>query len=138
MSISNSANVQNEGEIKSMKTSRKLEQVSAGVGWGLFLILVGVLFLADNRGLLQEGRGWSYFVIGIGGIFVIGFFVQFFGAAVNRWSGIGGLVAGLALISVGIAFLNGFGDWWPLVLVAVGVAFLFRGLWQQKFESHSV
>ena len=56
MSISESAN-KNDVGVKTMTSgNRKLEQAWSGIGWGLFLILVGGLFLVNNRGWLQEGN----------------------------------------------------------------------------------
>jgi hypothetical protein len=118
---------------KTMKGSnRKLEQTWSGVGWGLFLILVGGLFLAGNKGWLDQGSVWSYFAIGLGTILVIGFFVRYFGILANRWSGVVDLIAGLALVLIGIASLYGFGDWWPLVLLAIGIGILVKGIVNRK------
>jgi len=105
MSSAESAN-EKEGGIKTMTDrNRKLEQTWSAIGWGLFLTLVGGLFLAGNQGWLNQGSGWSYFIIGLGAILILGFFVRYFGILTNRWSGVGGLVAGLALVVIGIAFL---------------------------------
>jgi hypothetical protein len=112
--------------------NRKLEQAWSGIGWGLFLILVGGLFLVENRGWLQEGTGWLYFAIGLGVILVIGFFVRYFGTVVNRWNGAGGLAAGLALIFVGFAALYGFSQWWPVVLLAIGIGCLVKAILSRK------
>lgn len=132
MSISESANKTYVG-VKTMTSgNRKLEQAWSGIGWGLFLILVGGLFLVNNRGWLQEATGWSYFAIGLGAILVIGFFVRYFGTLANRWSGAGGLAAGLALIFVGLASLYGFSEWWPLVLLAIGIGCLVKGISSRK------
>ena len=132
MSISESAN-KNEGGVKTMESgNRQLVQVWSGIGWGLFLILVGVLFLVDNRGWLREGTGWAYFVIGLGSILIIGFFVRYFGTLVNRWSGAGGLAAGLALLFVGLASLYGFSEWWPLVILAIGIGCLVKVILSRK------
>ena len=132
MSISESEE-KNEGGVKTMKSgNRTIEQVWSGIGWGLFLILVGGLFLVDNRGWLHEGTGWSYFAIGLGAILVIGFFVRYFGAIVNRWSAAGGLAAGVALIFMGLASLYGFSEWWPVVLLAIGIGCLVKVVWSRK------
>jgi hypothetical protein len=132
MSISESAN-KNEGGIKTMTSgNRKLEQAWSGIGWGLFLILIGGLFLIDNQGWLKEGTGWSYFALGLGAILVIGFFVRYFRTLVNRWSGAGGLAAGMALIFVGLAALYGFSEWWPLVLLAIGIGCLVKAILSRK------
>jgi len=128
MSSAESAN-EKEGGIKTMMDSnRKLEQTWSAIGWGLFLILVGGLFLAGNQGWLNQGSGWSYFIIGLGAILILGFAVRYFGILPNRRSGVGGLIAGLALVLIGIAFLYGFGNWWPLVILVIGIGILANGI----------
>ena len=68
----------------------------SGIGWGLLLILIGVLVFADNQGLAPRRQGWLYFAIGLGALFIIGFLVRCLGNARNIWSSLGGLVAGSA------------------------------------------
>jgi hypothetical protein len=112
-----------------------LERTISGTGWGLVLILIGVLVFADNKGWLQGGTGWLYFVIGLGGIFIIGFLARYWLNQSNRWNSFGGLVVGVCLVYIGAAFLYGFGYWWPLVLIPVGVGILVKALWRNKPES---
>ncbi len=113
-----------------------LETVWSGIGWGILFILAGFLIFADNKGWTPGGVGWLYFAIGLGGIFIIGFLVRYFGNPGHRWGGFGGLVVGIALVYIGIAFLNGFGDWWPLVLVPVGIGFLVKSIWHHNSQSY--
>ena len=113
-----------------------LEKVWSGIGWGILFILVGLLIFADNKGWMPGGAGWLYFAIGLGGIFIIGFLVRSLGNSGHRWDGFGGLVFGIALVYIGMAFLYGFGDWWPLVLIPVGIGFLVRGIWHHNSQSY--
>jgi hypothetical protein len=113
-----------------------LEKVWSGIGWGILFILVGLLIFADNQGWMSEGSGWLYFAIGLGGIFIIGFLVRYFANPSRRWGGFGGLVAGIALVYTGIVFLYGFGNWWPLVLIPVGIGFLVKGIWHHNSKSY--
>jgi hypothetical protein len=125
MSMTESVNRQNEERKKDMENQdRKLERVWSGIGWGLFFILIGSLFIADNQGWLQEANGWSYFAIGVGGIFILEFLVRYSGFHHNHGSGLGSLVIGLALVYIGVASIFGFGDWWPLTLVLIGIGYL--------------
>jgi hypothetical protein len=127
----------NQGESKQMENRNwKLERISDDLGWGLFFILIGSLFFAQNKGWLN-GEGWSYFAIGLGVILVIGFLVRYFGKN-NRWSAFGRLVIGLALIYIGTATIYGFGEWWPLVLIPIGIACLAKAFWGHNHESHSI
>lgn len=112
-----------------------LDKVWSGIGWGLLFILAGLLIFADNKDWLPGGIGWLYFIIGIGGISIIGFLVRYFGNPDHRWSGLNGLIVGIALVYVGTAFLYGFGDWWPLVLIPVGVGFLVKGILYRNSRS---
>ncbi len=113
-----------------------LEKMVDSVGWGLFLILIGGLIFADNKGWLN-GYGWLYFIIGIGIILVFGSLVRYFVGHNTMWSLFGGLVVGLALIYIGIAFLNGLGNWWPMALVIIGAGCLLKGFLSHKSESHT-
>ncbi len=112
--------------------NRELGRRWSAIGWGLFLVLVGGLVLADSRDLLQGGEAWLYFVVGVGAIFIIGFLGQFFGNRSDRWAAFGSLIAGLSLVYVAAAFLFGFGDWWPLALVFAGVSYLAREIWSRN------
>jgi peptidoglycan/LPS O-acetylase OafA/YrhL len=116
--------------------NEKLDRTVDGIGWGLFIILISVLFLAQNQGWLNGGW-WEYFAIGIGCIFVIGFLARYFAGDENRGKATGGLLIGIALIYVGMAFLNGFGDWWPLALIPIGISCLFKAFSGAKSEYHS-
>ncbi len=111
------------------------ERTKAGIGWGLVFILIGILFVADNKGWVQDGAGWLYFIIGLGGIFILGFLARFWLNQSNRWNSFGGLLVGVFLVYLGAAFLYGFGDWWPLALIPVGLGILVKALWRGKPDS---
>jgi hypothetical protein len=77
---------------------------------GLILILLGILFLLAEMERISWADWWAYFLAGLGGIFR---------------SGISGrLIAGLILVIIGGSYLIGFTEWWPLILIAVGVVIL--------------
>jgi len=137
VSTSGSNNGQNENKESKMQSKDwKFERLSSGVGWGLFFILAGGLFLAGNAGWLKADW-WTYFAIGLGGILVIGFLMRFFRGMGGRWSAIGRLVIGLALIYIGLASYYGFGEWWPLALIAIGIGILvkvFSGAGHQSYS----
>jgi len=112
-----------------MKTDTLIDKI----GWGLFFMLIGGLFLAQNQGWMNGGW-WAYFAIGLGGIFVAGFLMRFFTGS-NRAGSYGGLVIGLALAYIGAAFLYGFADWWPLALLFIGAGYLIKALLGAKSQS---
>jgi hypothetical protein len=116
-----------------MKTNdEKINVLADRIGWGLFFVLIGGLFLAQNLAWLNGGW-WSYFAIGLGCIFVIGFLARYFKG--SKWAKyLGSLIIGLAMVFIGTAFLFGFGDWWPLALLFVGVFYLIRAFHGTKSE----
>ncbi len=102
-----------------------------GINAGLILVLLGVLFFLSSRGTIGRGDWWKYFIIGLGSLFlieVVGSFIR----PVYRRVKFGKLVAGLILISIGFASLTGIGNWWPLVLIAVGLAVLVNALFRRR------
>ncbi len=102
-----------------------------GASWGLFLILIGVLFLGDSQGWLNN-NGWSYFFIGLGAILTISGIVFYVAGQPNLWRATGRLFIGLAIMYIGIAFLYGFGDWWALALIPIGLGYLVRAFWRHS------
>ncbi len=98
---------------------------------GLVLILLGVLFLLTEMGRIGWIDWWAYFLVGLGAIFLLEAFVRVFSAEGRRGAG-GKVIAGLILIVIGGAHLIGFEEWWPLILIAVGVGVLISGLLRRK------
>ena len=86
---------------------------------GLILILIGVLFLLSNYGLLR-GEWWQYFLVALGVIFLVEAWIQYINSATRR-PRIGRIIAGLVLITVGLIFLFDATQWWPLILIVIGI-----------------
>jgi hypothetical protein len=135
-SESGNKTIENNRREQMQNENRKQENTLSGIGWGLFFILIGGLVFADNKGWLH-GNGWSYFLIGLGCIWVIGFLVRYFVGRNSLWKSLGSLVAGIAMIYIGIAFIYGFGDWWPLVFVPVGIVYLVKAIWNRDNQSYA-
>lgn len=80
---------------------------------GLFLVLIGLLFLADNFDLfrfqLLDELRWQYILIIIG---VIIFFTSD-----NR-------IGGVILIAIGLFTM--YPDFWPLILIGIGVYLIYK------------
>jgi hypothetical protein len=94
---------------------------------GLILILLGVLFFLANQGSLGWDAWWKYFLIGLGGIFLIDAAMRR-GQENSRGMIMGRVVSGLVLIAIGVMFLFGFSNWWPLILIAAGIIIIGTGL----------
>jgi hypothetical protein len=90
---------------------------------GLILILLGVLFLLAEMDRVSWADWWAWFLVGLGGIFLIEALLRVSSAEGRR--GIGGrLIAGLILIVIGGAHLTNLEEWWPLILIVVGIGVL--------------
>jgi hypothetical protein len=90
---------------------------------GLILILLGVLFLLAEMGRVSWADWWAWFLVGLGAIFLLEALLRTSSAEGRR--GISGrLAAGLILAIIGGSYLIGFMEWWPLVLIAVGIVVL--------------
>jgi uncharacterized membrane protein HdeD (DUF308 family) len=94
---------------------------------GLILILLGVLLFLENQGIVASDVWWQYFLIGLGVIFLVDGLVRF-GREKQRGSIWGRITAGLILIGIGIVFVIGLTNWWPMILVALGAAIVLTGL----------
>jgi hypothetical protein len=98
---------------------------------GLILILLGGLLFLVTRGTLSWGNWWQYFLIGLGGIFLLDGALHYL-IPNSRHHGAGKFVPGIILMLVGAAFVIGFSEWWPLILVGVGVAILLGMLFRRR------
>ncbi len=105
------------------ENSKKKQDFRPKLTGGLILILLGVLFLLTEMDRISWADWWAYLLVGLGGIFLFEAFLRAF--SVEGRQGISGrLTAGLILAIIGGAHLVGFGEWWPLILIAVGVVVL--------------
>lgn len=102
-----------------------------GLFWGLVLVLVGVLFFIDQ----QQGIGWDtlwkYLLIGLGGIFIVDGLAHL-AIPAYRDGQLGRFIPGVILLFVGLAFLYNFSQWWPIILIAVGVIILLSFLFRRR------
>lgn len=114
-----------EENVQNNRMRPRWRQEMPGLFFGLVLVLLGVIFFLAAQGAISWGDWWKYFLIGLGGIFVIQALVSYVYPAF-RMIRLGRLVFGIILILIGLGFLGGFGTWWPLILVAVGLAVLLN------------
>lgn len=103
-----------------------------GLFWGLILVLVGILFLAGQQEWIAWDRWWQYLLIGLGSIFIIDGLAHYFSSP-DHHHGIGKFVPGIILLLVGIAFIYGFGTWWPVVLIGIGTVMLIGFLLRRSY-----
>jgi hypothetical protein len=94
-----------------------------GLFWGLLLIMVGVLVFINQQSGIGWDELWKYLLIGLGSIFIIDGLAHYYNPS-YRHSSYGRFIPGVILLFIGIAFLYNFSQWWPIVLIGVGVVIL--------------
>lgn len=116
---------------RELRQERRGRDPLRGLFWGLILILVGVLFFIDQ----QQGIGWDtlwkYLLIGLGAIFIIDGLAHLWIPGF-RDSQLGRFIPGVVLLFIGLAFLFNFSQWWPIILIAVGVIILLSFLFRRR------
>lgn len=86
---------------------------------------------SGKQGVIGWEIWWQYFIVGIGVALLIDAEMNYrSNDKDSRW--VGRLIAGIALVGVGIAFLVGESFLWPLVIIAVGVAILLSSLLRKR------
>jgi hypothetical protein len=99
-----------------------------GLFCGLTLILFGGLFLADQQGWISGNAWWQWLLIGLGVISIINGLVRYREPEYHH-SRRHKFVWGAGLIAVGVMFLLGFSQWWPLILIGAGITVILGGIW---------
>lgn len=98
---------------------------NSGIFFGLILVLLGAVFFLSTQGYISRGDWWKYFIIGLGVIFLIAALMRYARPAYREPSFFL-LMTSLALICIGLVFVLGIGNWWPLILIVFGLAILVR------------
>jgi hypothetical protein len=113
------------------RSARRGRRGSGGLGAGVVLIFIGAVFMFQQMGILEQGFNWW-------AIFIL---LPAFGTLSAAWAlyrrserfdaGVRStLGSGLVILTVALMFLFDFdwGTWWPLMLIAPGVALLLNSL----------
>jgi len=109
----------------------------SAIVWAVILIWIGVVLLIGNMGLLDSlsilGRrveAWSFGFLGAGAIVLLEVVVRLLVPAYRRAVG-GTLVFAAILLGVGLGEIVGWVVIGPLILIALGVSVLLRGLFRR-------
>ena len=104
--------------------------------WAIILIWAGLVWLVESMGLLGRVRilesrleAWPVILIGVGIILLLEIVVRLLVPSYRRPVG-GTLVLAIILAGVGLGSLFDMSKAWPVVLIAIGVALLLRGLFR--------
>jgi hypothetical protein len=100
---------------------------SYGMILGLELLLIGVILFLWARDVLSVRETLSYFLFGMGAISLFDVVARYAQLAPRRFMWCR-LMFAFLLLSSGGAVLGGIGDWWPLILILIGVGILVNAL----------
>jgi hypothetical protein len=113
------------GDNRSEWRDKKYHDPLRGLFWGVILIMLGVLFFAQTQNWISWDSWWQIFLVGLGVVFLIDALIHSVNSSMRRGV-FGKVIAGLILITIGTAFLIHLEQWWPLILIIIGVAIVFR------------
>jgi hypothetical protein len=125
--------MQNQSEIpnqEKIEPKRRLAKSTsdrfAGVLFGLVLIVGGFLIFADNRGWLEASWFWWFLMIA-GIVLLLESLIRSFTNQSQPYSR-SRMIWGAVLFGLGAAHIIRLANWWPLILVIVGLALVFSSL----------
>ena len=98
--------------------------------WGGLVALAGTLNLFNYN---WGEHGWAIFLLGTGVILLVKVIIRALIPEHRRAIG-GSLIIGFILLAVGVSDLTGW-SWdyiWPIILVAIGLAILLRGVLRRR------
>jgi hypothetical protein len=102
--------------------------------WAAILIWAGLVLLADNMRLFTRFErldAWAIILIGAGLIVLAEVVVRLLVPAYRRPVA-GSVIFGVILLGLGLGNIVGWGAIWPVVLIALGVFILARGLLRSR------
>ena len=92
--------------------------------WGLMFILWGIIVALLRQNIISADNIWKVFITGLGSIFLIQALIYYL-TPEYRSHAVGRVTPGAILLLIGLSFLVGLNAWWPVILVAAGVAIIF-------------
>ncbi|MBN1189211.1 MAG: PAS domain S-box protein [Dehalococcoidales bacterium] len=125
-------------ELRKVDRQPKQSDPLRGLFWGLLLVLLGILFFIKGREWLSDLGWWQAVVIGLGVIFIIDTIVHYINPSSRSYS-FSRLIPGVILLFVGLAWIYGFNQWWPIALIATGIALFFSSwMLQREIEKRKI
>jgi hypothetical protein len=110
-----------------MKEVKRRRVWSYSVVLGLQLLLIGVVLFLWARDVLTVRETLAYFLFGMGAISLFDVVARYLQLAPHRFMWCR-LMFAFLMLSTGGAILGGFGAWWPLIVILVGVGILVNAL----------
>ncbi len=91
--------------------------------FGLIIIWIGLSLFLYKIDYLIYGDWLDYLFAGIGILFYVQVIAYLFGISKGHLL-IGKLIAGTILIAIGASDIYGIHEWWPLILIVMGIIIL--------------
>lgn len=106
----------------------------ASITWAVILIWVGLVLLANNPNLMTGFTWWNPWAIGFAGAGVIVLIQAIVRLSMPEYRRgiLGSLVVGLIFLGIGLGWLIGWGIFWPLILIALGLLLLWRAFVRRR------
>ena len=116
-----------EKEEKEEKYEKREEdgKISSIIG-GLILIWLGITFFLAEYDYISWSIWWAYFISGLGCILILRAIIV--ASVKSKKLRLESLVGGIVLFVIGAAFILGVKEWWPIILLALGVIIVIKGL----------
>lgn len=95
--------------------------------FGLIVVWLGISFLLRTMDIVYWDDWWAYFILGLGAIFIIEILIRMLRPEYQR-PYMGKLIAAVVLIAIGLGNIYNIENWWPFVIIAVGIIILLGGL----------
>jgi hypothetical protein len=116
-----------KGRGESWEEKWRRDPVDAAV-WAAILIWAGLVLLADNMNILgTRWEAWPFIFLGAGVIVLLGVVFRLVVPAYRKPL-TGGLIFGVILLGIGLGELTRWDVMGALILLAIGVALLLRGI----------
>jgi len=94
---------------------------------GLIITWLGVILLLRNRGLLTNSSFGGVFLLGVGIILILRGLLAIQETGIID-QGLGFFIGGAVLILIGLGVSYNLRDWWPLILICMGLAIIVKGI----------
>lgn len=111
---------------KGEKEEKSGDKTAPLVG-GLILVWLGISFYLVQARYIDWNEWWPYFIIGIGVVLIVQAVVRY-STSSFKGAAMGSLIGGAVLLVIGLAGIMGMKDWWPFVLIAIGLVVIIGGM----------